>query len=346
MYKIVFIVFLEFLFFSCKSVYHVRDIDDIKIQEFNIDNTSIRAIQVIDSETLYFAGSNGKIGYTKDGGTNWFTHQIVYKDSIIPNFRSIAYNSKDIFALSIENPALLYKITDNETTLVYMEAHAKAFYDSMLFLDNKNGIAIGDPTEDCLSIIYTDNAGKTWQKKACNTIPKVKEAEAAFAASNTNITSVGSTVWLASGGNSSRVYKSVDKGITWNVYNTPIIQGTTSQGIYSIDFYDKNRGIIIGGDYSKPNENTKNKAITNDGGVTWKLAADGTEPNYKSCVQYVPNSDGKEIFAVGKTGISFSNDAGLTWKKISDEGYYSIQFVNSKVAWLSGNNKIGKMLLQ
>ncbi len=345
MYKIVFIVFLAFLFFSCKPVYHVRNINNIKIQEFKIDNTSIRAIQVIDSETLYFAGSNGNIGYTKDGGTNWVTHHIVYRDSIIPNFRSIAYNSKDIFALSIENPALLYKITDNKPILVYLEEHPKAFYDSMQFLDDKNGIAMGDPTEDCLSIIYTDNSGKTWQKIACNTIPKAKEGEAAFAASNTNITSVGSTVWLASGGNSSRVYKSTDKGKNWSVFDTPIIQGTASQGIYSIHFYDKKNGIVIGGDYSKPNENRKNKAITNDGGVTWELVADGTEPNYKSCVQYVPNSNGKEIFAVGKTGISYSNDAGLTWKKISDEAYFSIQFVNGNMAWLSGNNKIGKMLL-
>ena len=82
-----------------------------------------------------------------------------------------------------------------------------------------------------------------------------------------------------------------------------------------------------------------------DSGETWTIVANGKDPNYKSCVQYVPNSGGKEIIAVGKTGISFSNDAGLTWKKISDESYYTIQFVNNKTAWLGGNNKIGKMVL-
>ena len=31
----------------------------------------------------------------------------------------------------------------------------------------------------------------------------------------------------------------------------------------------------MGGDFSKPNENKANKAITADGGKTWTLVADG-----------------------------------------------------------------------
>jgi photosystem II stability/assembly factor-like uncharacterized protein len=107
-----------------------------------------------------------------------------------------------------------------------------------------------------------------------------------------------------------------------------------------------NQGIIIGGDYSKPLENTSNKAITTDGGQTWTLVADAQNPNYKSCVQYVPGTQGQEIFAVGKTGVSFSNDAGKTWKEVSKEGYYAIQFVDKNTAWLSGNNRIGKLTLK
>jgi len=62
-------------------------------------------------------------------------------------------------------------------------------------------------------------------------------------------------------------------------------------------------------------------------------------------VQYVPNTDGKEVFAVGKTGVSYSNNGGISWKEVSNEAYYTIQFVNSNIAWLSGNNKIGKLIL-
>ena len=98
-------------------------------------------------------------------------------------------------------------------------------------------------------------------------------------------------------------------------------------------------------DFSKSLENKANKAITINGGKTWQLVADGQNPNYKSCVQYVPNTNGKEIFAVGKTGVSYSNDGGISWKDVSKESYYTIQFVDKNTAWLSGNNKLGKLIL-
>ena len=154
---------------------------------------------------------------------------------------------------------------------------------------------------------------------------------------------LGKTAWIVTGGTKARVFKATDMGETWEVFNTPIIQGKPSQGIYSVDFADQNNGIIIGGDYSKPEQNSANKAVTSDGGTTWQLVAEGQDPNYKSCVQYVPDTQGKEVFAVGKTGISFSNDGGHTWKKISDQAYYVIQFVDRSHAWLDGNQKIGKI---
>ena len=102
----------------------------------------------------------------------------------------------------------------------------------------------------------------------------------------------------------------------------------------------------MGGNFSKQEENTANKAITTDGGETWTLVANGKAPNYKSCVQYIPGTKGKEIIAVGKTGVSFSNDGGHTWNDVSEDGYYAIQFVDKNTAWLSGNRKIGKLTLK
>ncbi len=341
------ILIVGLFFISCKKEYQPRNIESVSIQEFKMDSTSIRAIHVISKSEVYFAGSRGDIGFTKDGGNSWTTEYIHYQDTISPPFRSIASNGTAIFALSIVNPALLYKITDDKNELVYKEAHKKVFYDTMKFFsDGKNGIAVGDPTEDCLSIITTSDGGITWTKIPCANLPKVADGEAFFAASNTNIAIVNNTVWLATGGKKSRIFKSTDKGKTWKVFNTPIIQGDGAQGIYSIDFYDKNSGIIIGGDYVKPKENTNNKAITNDGGKTWTIVANNKNPNYKSCVQYVPNTNGKEIFAVGKTGISFSNDGGKTWKDVSNDSYFSIQFVDKNTAWLSGHHKMGKLILE
>lgn len=339
-----FIVFLSFC--SCTKKISPRVIESVQIQEFKIDSTSIRAIISLDIDKVAYAGSNGEIGFFWEMEKPKPVYFLKHQDSIKPHFRSLAFNGTDYFALSIGNPALLFRISEGEYSLVYKEENEKVFYDSMKFFDEKNGIAIGDPTEDCLSIILTNDKGNTWMKVPCENLPKITEGEAAFAASNTNIKVLRKTAWIATGGTKANVYKSTDLGKTWQVFKTPIIQGTGSRGIYSIDFANEKNGIVIGGDFSKPNENKSNVAITNDGGKTWKLVADGIYPNYKSCVQYVPNTQGKEIFAVGKTGIAFSNDSGYTWKHVSDYEFYTIQFANKNTAWLSGNKKIGKLTLE
>lgn len=340
------IIGISIFFISCTKEYQPRNINSISIKEFKIEGSSIRAIQVLDAKTVFYAGSNGDVGFTTDNGTLWNALNIKYQDSIVPNFRSLAFNGVDYFALSIANPALLYKISDGEATLIYKEEDEKVFYDAISFFDdNRHGIAVGDPTENCASILLTNNGGETWQKIPCENLPEIAKDEAFFAASNTNIKTIGSTVWIASGGAKARVLKSNNYGKTWQIFETPILQGNGPQGIYSIDFADKNNGIIIGGDYSKPLENKANKAITTDGGKTWQLVADNQNPNYKSCVQYVPNTFGKEIFAVGKTGVSFSADGGKSWKNVSKDAYYAIQFVDENTAWLSGHQKIGKLEL-
>ena len=334
------------LFLSCKQEYTPRNIKESSIQKFELANTSIRAIEAISDKKVIFAGSGGVLGKTEDGGKTWKLNKMYYQDTIQPHFRSIAKTSNAMFALSIENPALLYKIDATKHRIVYKEEHKKVFYDAMTFIDEATGIAIGDPIDGCTSIIMTKDGGNTWKKIDCSKLPKVTDGEASFAASNTNIAVINNTIWVVTGGAKARVLKSSDKGETWSIFNTPIIQGGDSQGIYSVDFYDEHNGIIIGGDYAKPNENIANKAITSDGGATWTLVADGKSPNYKSCVQYVPGTQGKEIIAVGKTGISFSNDKGITWKDISKEGYYAIQFIDRNTAWLSGHKRMGKLTLK
>lgn len=332
------------IFASCKQEYQPRNIENISIKEIKMDSTSIRSIVAIDTNTVMFAGSNGRYGYYVEGKRT-IINKVTYQDSITPHFRSAATNGKDFFILSVANPALLYQTSINEHTLRYQEEHEKVFYDAMKFFDAQHGIAMGDPTDNCLSIILTKDGGKTWNKIPCENLPKVVEGEAAFAASNTNIKIIGSTVWIVTGGKKARVFKSTDKGTTWKAYDTPIIQGNGPQGIYSVDFVNETHGIIMGGDYSKSEANVKNKAITTDGGITWKIVADGQNPTYKSCVQYVPGTEGKEVFAVGKTGVSYSKDGGHTWKDVSEDAYYNIQFVNRNTAWLSGNKKLGKLSL-
>ncbi|MET2985001.1 WD40/YVTN/BNR-like repeat-containing protein [Aureibaculum conchae] len=340
----IFLFIATFLIISCKKTKTPRSIEKVSIEEIVIDSSSIRAIYAMKDSSLFYATSDGYLGLVLPSLKNLKDKRVFY-DTIVPHFRAIASNSEHIFMLSVGNPALLYKYNDGNLDIVYKEKHEKVFYDAMAFFDSKNGIAMGDPTDDCLSVILTNDGGKSWNKVPCDNLPKINEGEAAFAASNSNIAIHGKNTWLVTGGKSARVFHSPNMGKTWKVYETPIIQGGQMTGIYSVDFHDAKNGIIFGGDWNDKDNNKSNKAVTKDGGKTWQLIADGNEPGYKSCVQYVPNTNGKELVAVGTTGVSFSNDGGTTWKKVSDDGYYTIRFVNKNFAWLAGNKKIGKMVL-
>ncbi|MCL6272972.1 oxidoreductase [Muricauda sp. 2012CJ35-5] len=335
------IILVLLLLIACSPIEQNKNITSVEWMIVFNDSTSIRAIEFIDTQTLAFAGSNGFFG-TVDVQSQNVRSNIQVHDTLTPGFRAIACTKNDFFMLSAGNPALLYKTGNNGTMeLVYKEEGEGVFYDSMQFWDDENGIAIGDSMHGCLSIILTRDGGKSWNKVACSELPSSESGEGAFAASNTNISIFGSNAWIAT--TAGNVYKSDDFGKTWSVVKTPITHELPTQGIYSMDFYDNKLGYAIGGDYTQPDSNSRNKIRTQDGGLTWQTVADGLEPNYKSCVQFVPNSNGDKLVAVGFTGVSVSNDGGEQWDKISDEGFYSIRFLNDSIAYASGRYKIAKL---
>jgi len=364
MHKYIFLVGFIFIFLqiSChkkkeeKLTYQPRVIKKVNIQKFDHKKfglnkmNSIRAIDLIDGNA-YFAAEGGMLyAFYKNG--NFLITPNTFFGNNTPDFRALSHSDDKLYALSIGSPAKLYQIKLSEKEglsnpkLVYTEEGEKVFYDAINFFDAKNGIAMGDPTDQCLSILLTKDGGKTWTKIPCNKLPKTIKGEAAFAASNTNIAIVDDEAWIVSGGMQSRVFHTKDKGQTWSVAQTPLVYGKESTGAYSVAFSDKLNGIICGGDYTNKSLNTKNKAITKDGGQTWQLVANGQLPGYISCVQYVPETQGKELFAVSTEGIYFSNDSGNHWVKVSNEGYYTIKFVDKDMAWLAGNGKIAKMVLK
>lgn len=306
-------------------------------------STSIRALEIAPDGTVWYAGANGRVGYSSDNGKTWI-HDSLSHEGEFPEFRSISVTNNAVMILSVGSPALLFRSTDKGETwdLVYTEKHEDAFYDAMTFWDDQDGIAMGDPTENCLSVIITRDGGLSWAKIPCESLPDSAEGEAAFAASNTNIAVQGENAWIATGGEKARVLHTGDKGKTWEVYPTPMNQGGTMTGIFTMDFYDELNGIIFGGDWEDKDNATGNKAFTNDGGQSWELLTDGKGPGYRSCVQYVPGSEGNEIFAVGIPGVSYSADGGKNWQLISDSDFYTIR-ISGNTAWLAGNKKIAKL---
>lgn len=347
MKKYIYILLLFILFCSfqkqLKKTFSITEsyYKSVEIDTLFQDKISIRAI-VVDKDKIWYAGNNSKFGF-------YDLKKKTKIESFIPlnnyklEFRSIAQNRNNIFLLSIASPAFLFKVskTTLEPILVYQENSEKVFYDSMQFWNEKEGIAIGDPTENALSIIITRDGGNSWNKIPAEILPKIVEGEAAFAASNSNIVIKGNHTWIVSGGIQSRVFYSADKGKTWSVFNTPIVQGKSMTGIFTADFYDANNGFVSGGDYEIPEQKFGNKAITDDAGKTWKLVAENKGFGYASCIQYVPNTKGKSLVSVGASGLFYSYDGGVNWEQLAtDPTLYTIRFIDSTTAVAAGNNKM------
>ena len=159
-----------------------------------------------NDSTCWFAGSNNKFGYTNDFGNTWKENVIKY-DTFDLEFRSISVTNNSVFIFSIGSPALLFKINKKTLNykLVYIETNEKAFFDSMQFWDDENGIAVGDPIENCMSVIITRDGGNNWNKISCEYLPSSKEGEAAFAASNTNISLVDQKAFVVTGGKEANI---------------------------------------------------------------------------------------------------------------------------------------------
>lgn len=321
----------------------------VEIETLFQDKISIRALQIWDGK-VWYSGTNSKFGYVslKDSSDK---KQLILSDKNL-QFRTLAQDENYFHTVNIESPAYFFVI--NKKTLKYnnqlTDTKKSAFYDAFILDKKGRGIAISDPNEKGSANptimkpnIDSDEIGK----QITPHFPKYNKGEAHFAASNSNIAMYKNHVWIATGGTKARIFRfNWDNPFKWEVFNTPFIQGTQTQGIYSIDFYDKNFGIAVGGDYTKQAENINNIATTNDGGKTWQIQASGNNAGYMTCVKFRPKSKGKDIIAVGDQHISFSQDYGKTWTKISDEkNLYICEWIDENTLIFAGKDRIVKVKL-
>ncbi len=328
-------------FFTFLLVLNFTFAQKLEIQTLLQDNISIRALQIWDGK-VWYSGTDSKFGYVSLKDT-LDKKQILLSDKKL-QFRTLAQNRTHFFTINIESPAHFFKIDKKEFTvdIIHQDSAKNAFYDALLFHEG-NLFTFSDPDENLkLKFLEYYHFNNKFNSKLYSE-PSLKEGEAAFAASNTNISAFERWVWFATGGKFSRIFRLNLKQQKIQVFETPFIQGTSSQGIYSIDFHKNKFGIAVGGDYTKQAENINNIATSVDCGETWQVQASGKNAGYMTCVKIRPKSKGKEIIAVGDQHISFSNDYGKTWTKISDEkGLFVCEWIDKNTLVFAGKNRLVK----
>jgi photosystem II stability/assembly factor-like uncharacterized protein len=271
--------------------------------------SDLRGVSAVSTTITWASGTKGTFLRTTDGGQTWTPSTVPGAEAL--DFRDIeAFNENVAFLLAAGpgNNSRIYKTADAGAhwTLQLKNEAPRGFYDCMAFWDEKHGILIGDAIEGEFQLFATDD-GEHWHQLPTNKLPTSLEGEGAFAASGTCITVQGdSNVWFATGGKAARVFRSTDRGQTWQVTETPITHGADTTGIFSVAFRDAKNGVIAGGDYQVPKKNGPNLAFTDNGGETWKLAT-LTPQFYYSAAGFTSSG----LLLAGTSGAAFASSEAL-----------------------------------
>jgi photosystem II stability/assembly factor-like uncharacterized protein len=300
-----------------------------------IDTRSdFRGLCVVSPSVAWVSGTRGTYARTADGGKAWSVGAVPGAEKL--DFRDVEAFGPDTAYLLSAGPgdaSRIYKTTDGGKSwaLQFKSADPSAFLDAIAFWDERSGIALGDPVKGRFQLLVTADGGASWKPLAATALPPALPGEGAFAASGTCLVTHGDKdVWFVTGGaKSARVFRSGNRGQTWEVSETPIAAGAASAGIFSIAFRDGKHGLIVGGDYRKPDQSGATAAATSDGGKTW-ARLDRRLP-YRSAVAWAKDC----WVAVGPSGSHASLD-GDTWRALDRENYNSVAFTPTGEGWAVG----------
>ncbi|MCE2790829.1 MAG: WD40/YVTN/BNR-like repeat-containing protein [Planctomycetota bacterium] len=308
---------------------------------------SFRGLSAVSPEVCWVSGTGGRVLRTRDGGETW--------DAVGPpaceelDFRDIeAWDENTAVVMSSGELDRIYRTTDGGQTweLVFEHPQRAAFFDGMVFANRDLGWLMGDPLAGRMMILQTTDGGRSWAELSAEQLPIVEEGEAGFAASGTNLAAgprVGSLA-IALGGapagkhfESSRILFTNDGGRSWEAWSVPIVRGEAS-GMFSLCCVDDRRWVTVGGDYRKADSTAQTAAWSENSGRTWFAVSQQPPSGYRSAVAKTLSAKGEvSLIAVGPNGTDESTDLGKSWRRVSEEGFHTIDFnPDQKAGWAAG----------
>lgn len=313
---------------------------------FNASSRGIQFISAVDSRTAWavaYDGSGGNANVkdftkTTDGGVNWSAGTINTSNTTgygAAMISAIDANTAWVALFGPSGGGKIVKTNDGGTSWTYQSSAAfsapNGFPNVVHFWDANNGFCMGDPNGGYFEIYTTTNGGDTWTRVPQANIPANTTSEYGTVG---YYAVVGDIVWFAT--NKGRIYKSVNKGLNWVAYQTPITNAS-----FELSFKDANTGII----QRRGDGDNKIQYITTNGGETWNTLTP-TGNFYTAGFTFVPGSG--KLISVGVDastplmGLSYSTDNGSTFTEYA-ELYKNFQFTSIGAAsdesiWAGGFN--------
>ncbi len=270
----------------------------------------LRGIHALNSDLAWTSGTNGTILRTTNGGQTWQNCSIP-SDAEQLDFRAVqAFNETSAIIMSAGKGDLsrIYKTTDACRTwkLLFTNPDKEGFWDALQFSTANFGVVLGDPVDGHFPIFVTSNGGKGWRRLANDHVPKAKEGQAIFAASNSSlfIGSKNQKIYFVTGGGANELIEVNLKSAKPTATNLPGLALGPTAGAFSLGVRTQGGRMVtvtVGGDYKLP-------------GQTKDTASSAVQPpsGFRSAVAY--DTAAKHWIAVGPNGTDISTDDGVTWR--------------------------------
>lgn len=308
---------------------------------------SFRGLSVVDDRVVWASGTQGTVIRSTDGGGSWTVDSIPGGATF--DLRGI-HGRSDRVAHVAATAGRIWRTTDGGRTwsLRYQSPDTTMFLDAITFRNDRDGMALGDPMNGRFVILVTHDGGDTWTEAPTSARPAAMEGEAAFAASGTSLVLAGGRFgWIGTGGSVARVFRTLDTARTWTAASSAIPPRAGTGGVFSVAFADPLHGVVVGGDYERPDSASGTAALTRDGGATW-IPASRFPHGYRSGVAMRRvNKDELIAVAVGTTGTDVSRDGGVTWTPLDDTPFNAVQFAPTGVAFaVGGRGRIARLVIR
>jgi len=320
---------------------------DTQNTNFPNPSTGVRYMDAVDENIAWCIGYDGSgsqlhyrdVSVTTNGGTTWTSHEINGPSGTAEPAMIFGISGTEAWAPvhSAGTATGIYHTTDGGLTWTRsgdanMYTNGASFPNIVHFFDANTGFAQGDPVGGYFEIYTTTDAGASWTRVPQANIPAPAAGEWGVVG---YYDAVDDNIWF--GTNLGRVFRSTDKGLTWDVSDTGL--GAT---VYTdVRFRDALHGLA----QDKGANTTGDIVETSDGGVTWTAVA-YTGNCYTNDFQYVPGTANTWITTGADVnnnmaGASYSFDGGHSWTDFDET--FGIQFlatawVNTTTGWAGAFN--------
>ncbi len=321
----------------------------------------LQAISPVNSQVAWASGIAGTWVKTTDGGQSWQAGVVAGAESLqFRDVQGISENIAYLLSAGTGTDSRIYKTEDGgkSWSLQFQNQDPNGFYDCFAFWTPKRGLATSDSVNGRFPALRTTD-GATWNDIG-DRLPAAQPGEASFAASGTCVATQGRRrAWIATGGAAkARILATTDGGDTWEAYDTPIVQGTATSGVFTVDFRDSQHGILGAGELAAPTVFADTIARSQDGGKSWQLASRPPFPGAVYGLNYVRlhrhyhhnteaegrfedddqyKSEERRVVITGPAGAAWSPNEGDTWLSLPGiVNYWAVAFSSEESGWLVG----------